>query len=168
MSAMPSPFTSARWRIDILAAPAAGARSEGVEGRERRREVAAPRRERDLDVVLSETDDVDEAVPVHVRKLAVVGVVATPPAGRDAERREHGDRRGEVAPAGREGDHHAALREADDVGLAVPVDVGEVARLVVLRAPAAAAWGEGVESGERRPEVAAAGRERDLDVALSE
>src|SRR4051794_37466198 len=68
----------------------------------------------------------------------------------------------------RQGRNHARVAEADDVGRVVAVDVGEHARIVVLRVPAAGAGAEGGDISGRRLEGALALAKRDLNVRLAE
>src|SRR3954468_1563607 len=92
--------------------------------------------ERDIDPRVAKTDDIPEAVPVHVAKLARKLIVADPAAIVGRECTGCVLDWGEVAAAGGERDIDPRLAEADNVGHAVAVYVGEFARILVIADPA--------------------------------
>src|SRR2546425_8185650 len=80
----------------------------------------------------SEADDVGRSIPIDVGQLAREGVVAVPTAGIGTKGRELECRRCKVPASGGEGHKHPVGAEADDIGLSVPVNVRERARVKVL------------------------------------
>src|SRR5207248_1377596 len=84
---------------------------------------------------IAEADDVGHAVPVHVGKLARILVVVAPATRADTEVVELVSALRKVSAAGGKRDIDPAIAEADDVGHAVPVHVGEFARIQVVAAP---------------------------------
>src|SRR5436853_545238 len=123
--------------------------------------------ERDIDPRVAETDDIRQAVPVHVAKLARKLIVADPAAIVGRECTGCVLHWGEVAAAGGERDIDPPLAEADNVGHAVAVHVAKFARILIVAAPAADAP-RGPKCAELElhgGEIAAAGRERDIDSA---
>src|SRR5205823_676866 len=109
--------------------------------------------ERHIDAARAEADDVRHAVAIDVGKFARELVLADPAsgAGPRAELREREGHRPERAAAGRERNIDAAVAETDDVRQAVAVDVGELAREMILAAPTAGAGTELRQSEGERP-----------------
>jgi hypothetical protein len=114
---------------------------------------ALPRRLEDINTGIPKSDDVRHAVPVHVRHLARVGVVAAPATGIHAKCGKLKARLREIPVAGRQSHPHAVLAESDDVRHAVPVHVRHLARVGVIAAPAAGPRAEGRYARGRRSEV---------------
>src|SRR4051794_6229824 len=98
---------------------------------------------------MAEANDIGPAVPVHVRQLARVLVLAAPTAGARPEGGEFGGERCKVPVAGGQRDIDPSLAEAEDIGPAVPVHVPQLAVVQVIAAPTTGARPEGGEF-ERR------------------
>src|SRR5262249_58392964 len=101
----------------------------------------------------AEADDVGSAVPVHVRQLARVGIVAAPTAGVGPEggKLERGHRKVPACGGLRLVDTGRA--EGDDVGSGVRAYVRELARIGVVAAPTAGAGTAGSKLARGPPEV---------------
>ena len=139
ISAMPSPFTSASSRgVLILAGPAAGIDCEVLRfPTTGEAKCPSPVASETDHPVAAEADDIGHAVAVHVGEQPRILILAGPAAGVDCEVRDSGDRRCEMSAAGGQRNHHPAAAEADDVGHAVAVHVGQLPRIAVLAGPAA-------------------------------
>src|SRR5215831_12213836 len=124
-------------RVGVVAVPTAGIGTKGRELEWRRCKVPACGGQGYRDAVSAEADDVGEAVGVNVRKHARVEVLAGPAAGVGPEggKFERGHRK--MPASGVQGHINAVSAETDDVGPAVPVNVGKFARVGVVAAPAA-------------------------------
>src|SRR3954464_7952142 len=126
--------------------------------------------ERDIDPRVAETDDIRQAVPVHVAQLARKLIVADPAAIVGRECTGCVLDWGEVAAAGGERDIDPRLAEADNVGHAVAVYVGEFARILVIADPAPdiASGPECVDLELHGAEISAAGGECHIGSAHAE
>jgi hypothetical protein len=139
-------------RESVVAVPTAGIGTKGRELECRRCKVPAAGGQGHIDAVGAEADDVGHAVAVNVRKRARVEVLAGPAAGVGPEggKLERGHRK--VPASGGQRHIDPRLAEADDVGAAVPVYVGERTRVGVAAAPTAGVGTEGgkLERGHRK------------------
>jgi hypothetical protein len=132
-------------RESVVAVPTAGIGTKGRELECRRCKVPAAGGQGHIDAVGAEADDVGHAVAVNVRKRARVEVLAGPAAGVGPEggKLERGHRK--VPASGVQGHIDAVSAETDDVGPAVAVHVGNLARVGVVAAPTP---GHGTEGGK--------------------
>src|SRR5262249_17946821 len=108
------------------------------------------------------------AVAGKVRKLARVGIVVAPAAGADTEGGKLERGRGKVPASSGEGHIDTGLAKADDVGHAVAVDVGKLAREGVVVAPTPGGGAEGGELEGGRSKVSAGGRQGHIDAGSAE
>src|SRR5262245_10296378 len=113
-------------RVGVVVAPTAGVGAEGGELEGGRSKVSAGGGERLVHTGRAEADDVGSPVPVYVRQLARVGVVAAPTAGVGTEggKLERGRREVRRSGGGRLVDGRPA--DIDDVVSGVPADVRHV------------------------------------------
>ena len=135
--------------VKVVAAPAAGAGPKLASSNVGDAKWPSPVASATIDARIAEADDVGLAVAVHVRQLArILSSLVQPPAvGRRSWQAERG--RPQSAVAGGERDIDAGVAEADDVGLAVAVHVGELARILVVAGPAAGRRGQSCRKLER-------------------
>src|SRR5437870_2992728 len=106
--------------------------------------------------------------PVHIGKLARIGVIAAPTSGVRTEGRKFEGGWRKVSVSSGERDKDAGRGESDDVGLPVTVHIGKLARIGVIAAPTSGVRTEGrkFEGGWRKVSVSSG--ERDKDSGLGE
>src|SRR4029079_13956793 len=97
--------------------------------------VPASARQRDIDSGIPEPDDVGRPVPVHVRKLARILILAAPTSGGRTEGSKLVCGGGKGPRCGGQRDIDSGIPEPDDVGRPVPVLVRKLARIGVVAAP---------------------------------
>src|SRR5262245_5193530 len=155
-------------REGVVAVPTAGIGAEGRELECGRCKVPASGGQGRIDAVGAETDDVGHAVVVNVGQRARVEVLAGPAAGVGPEgaKLECGHRK--VPASGGQRHIDTGLAEADDVGLAVAVNVRERARVGVVAAPTAGGGTEGTKLERGHPKVPACVGERLVDADRAE
>jgi len=118
--------------------------------------------ERDNDSSRGESDDVGPP-PVHIGKLARIGVIAAPTSGVRTEGRKVEDGWRKVSVSSGERDKDSGRGESDDVGLPVTVHIGNLARIGVIAAPTSGVRTEGrkFEGGWRKVSVSSGERDKD-------
>src|SRR6266566_2795277 len=101
--------------------------------------------------------------PVHIGKLARIGVIAAPTSGVRTEGRKVEDGWRKVSVSRGERDKDSSRGESDDVGLPVTVHIGNLARIGVIAAPTSGVRTEGrkFEGGWRKVSVSSGERDKD-------
>src|SRR5262245_40936053 len=155
-------------RVDVVAGPTPRADTEGGKLERGGGKVPVSDGRGHVDAGSAEADDVGHAVAAKVRKLARVGIVAAPAAsaGTEGGKLERGGSK--VPASGGQGHVDTGLAEADDVGHAVAVDVGKLARIGVVAAPTAGVGTEGGELEGGRSKVSACGGQGHVDTGSAE
>src|SRR5262245_32157628 len=153
-------------RIGVVAVPTAGM-TTGRELECRRCELPASGGEGHKDTVSAEADDVGQPVAVNVRERARVELLAGPAAGgTEGGKLERGGRK--LPASGGERHINTVRADADDVGLAVAVNVCKRARVGVVAAPTAGHGAEGGKLERGGGKVPAWGGEGLVDAGLAE
>src|SRR6266567_638136 len=170
MSALPPVHIGKLARIGVIAAPTSGVRTEGRKVEDGWRKVPISSGERDNGSSRGESDDVGPPPPVHIGKLARIGVIAAPTSGVRTEGRKVEDGWRKVSVSSGERDKDSSRGESDDVGHPVTVHIGKLARIGVIAAPTSGVRTEGrkFEGGCREMPISSGERHKDTGLRESD